>query len=120
MFIVFFIYKKNSKKVQDSIKVSAAVNVHHIDKSKGQLVLDEKNKSQDIDSIFNSDVFRSNDVFKLVYNNLINIINNNPINKEIQMKIERYLLNQFKDIYENKSKVLLHDVDFSMFNKGFK
>lgn len=77
-------------------------------------------QNETVDSIFNSDVFKSNDVFRLVYNNLLNILENNPINYDTQLKIENYLLNQYKDLAMRKGKVYISDIDFSLFNKEFK
>lgn len=73
-----------------------------------------------IDSIFFNDTFKLNNSFKLIFNNLLHILNNNPINKKTQINLETYLYNQYKDTFLNKEKLLLNDVDFNIFNKGFK
>lgn len=82
--------------------------------------LDVITKGETIDSIFESNVFKSDDVFRLICNNVINIIENNPINTETQFKLENYLFNQYKDLAYNKEIVYISDVDFSIFNKEFK
>jgi len=83
---------------------------------KSKVNIDEEN----IDSIFDSDVFKSNDMFKHIHSNLINILENNPINKETQNKIEVYLFNQYKDLAMKQGKTFSSDVDIGLLNKEFK
>ena len=54
--------------------------------------------NNELDSFLSSDVFRCNLVFRLIYNNLINIIENNPIHRDTIFKTETYLFNQFKHL----------------------
>lgn len=78
------------------------------------------NVNSSLDPIFNSNIFKSNDIIRFVFNNLINIIKENPINENTQLKIENYLFNQYNVLAENKDKVLVSGVDFSLFSKELK
>lgn len=78
------------------------------------------NDEENIDSIFNSDVFKSNDMFKHIHSNLINILENNPINKDTQNKIEVYLFNQYKDLAMKQGRTFSSDVDIGLLSKEFK
>lgn len=73
-----------------------------------------------IDSLFQSNIFKSDEVLKHICTNILDILENNPINSETQIKLENFLYNQFKDLANKKDKVLVSNVDFSLFNSEFK
>ena len=114
-----FIDNKILSKEDLDLNIKEYNNINNLNINKENLNTCYINSPQNKYSIFNSDVFK-NDVFKLIYNNIINIIENNPINNDTQYKIENYLINQYKDLIFNKDKLYISDIDFSLFNKEFK
>lgn len=78
------------------------------------------NTNEDLDPIFYGNVFKSNDIIKLIFSNLINIIKNNPINENTQISIENYLFNQYKILANSKDNIKVSGIDLSLFNKEFK
>lgn len=58
---------------------------------------------------------------ELVFTGIINILKNNPINQNTQIKIERFVRNQFSDFFENKNKdiTLGLGIDKNKVNKEF-
>lgn len=55
-----------------------------------------------------------------LFTKIINLLENEPMNEETQLKIERFLHNQFKDFLSNKEKnPLIMGVDTQVFNSKF-
>jgi len=81
---------------------------------------DEINIRDALDPILNNSVFKSNDMIKIIFNNLINIIKENPVNEDTQLKIENYLINQYKFLADSKDADKISGIDVSLFNKELK
>lgn len=60
------------------------------------------------------------DVNLFIYNKLIDIINGNPINSDTQIKIERFLIDQYSDLATKREDVLIMGVRFNKFTGEYK
>ena len=88
--------------------------------------LDNNTSDKNIQNLSNIELYTSNkqntssyDFNLFIFNNLLNIIGNNPINKDTQLIIERFLNEQFKDFISNKKTPLILGVDTDKFSSGF-
>lgn len=109
-------HDKNIRSFSTSLPLS---NIQENIESYGKLDLNIK--SETIHSILSSEVFKSDDVIIMIYNNMMDIIEKNPINSYTQLELETYLFNQYKELaMKSDKKVYVSNVDFSLFNKKFK
>jgi hypothetical protein len=87
--------------------------------SKDVLSLNNENGNENISSFEDNKNKSSYDLNLFLFTNIINILENEPINSDTQLKIERFLYVQFDEFLTNKESFLVSDIDTKIFTGKF-